>query len=71
MNFATATISQRIDMSEEALAEVLHRNGSMSVEIGDCPGTRALYVCAGPWEGAGRECHDLYLMARDIERLLS
>ncbi len=68
--FATASISQRIDMIEEALAQVLDRGGAMSVEIGDCPGARALYVCEGSWDGAGRERHDLYLMAREIERLL-
>lgn len=69
-SFATASISQRIDMIEEALAQVLDRGAGMSVEIGDCPGTRALYVCEGTWESAGRECHDLYQMAREIERLL-
>lgn len=70
LTFANASISQRIDMIEEALAKVLDRSGCMSIEIGDCPGTRALYVCEGQWDGAGRERHDLYQMAREIERLL-
>lgn len=68
--FATATISQRVDMIEDALARVLDRGACMSVEAGSCPGERALYVCEGTWEGAGRERHDLYQMAREIERLL-
>lgn len=68
--YSSAPIADRIEMIEDALAKVLDRSACMSVEIGDCPGTRALYVCEGTWDGAGRERHDLYQMAREIERLL-
>ena len=68
--FATATIAQRVDMIEDALARVLDRSGSMSVEMGQTACERALYVTEGPWDGAGRERHDLYEIAREIERLL-
>lgn len=70
-SFATASISQRIAMIEDALARVLNRSGSMSVEMGQTASERALYVTEGPWDGAGRERHDLYEMARELEVLLA
>lgn len=71
MTFSNASISQRIDMIEEALAQVLDRGTCMSVEMGDCPGTRALYVYYADLSGRDYiERHDLYQMAREIERLL-
>jgi len=69
LTFATANISQRINMLEEALARVLNRDSSMSVEMGHYPGDRAVYVTDPDWH-TGRIGHDLYQIARDLEALL-
>ncbi|MGC9368686.1 MAG: hypothetical protein ACP5DX_04005 [Paracoccaceae bacterium] len=63
-------IRDRIAVIEEALATVLDRDGTMSVERGDQYGERYVFVIGehGPDIRTG---HSLYEIARELEMLLS
>lgn len=63
-------IAQRIAILEDALAEVLDIDGTMSVERSSSDGDRAVYVVDGPYCDR-RVGHDLYAIARELERLLA
>lgn len=64
-------IAQRISILEDALAKVLDIDGTMSVELSsNSPGDRAVYVVEGPYSDR-RIGHDLYAIAREMERLLA
>ncbi len=62
-------IAQRVSILEDALAEVLDIDGTTSVELNGI-GDRAVYVVEGPYSDR-RIGHDLYAIAREMERLLA
>jgi hypothetical protein len=64
------TIYQRVEVIEEALAKVLNRDSTMSVEQ-----TGPAYRDRGVWviedhHSERRVAHDLYQLALEMERLL-
>lgn len=63
-------IAQSVSILEDALAKVLHIDETMSVECRDRPGDRAVYVIDGIYSDHRRR-HDLYAIARELERLLA
>ena len=63
-------IAQRISILEDALAKVLDIDGTMSVERSSSDCDRAVYVIDGIYSDH-RIGHDLYAIARELERLLS
>lgn len=63
-------IAQRISILEDALADVLDIDETMSVERSNAHCDRAVYVIDGPYCDR-RIGHDLYAIARELERLLA
>lgn len=61
------SVEQRIDILQEALAKVLDRDGTMSVEWDGS--TQYVWVTAEYADT--RSGHDLYQIARELEVLLS
>lgn len=69
MTFATANISQRINMIEEALEKVLDRSEALSVESFADGHPMHLWVNARPWSDE-RTGFCLHQIARELEALL-
>lgn len=67
--FATATISQRVQMLEEALEKVLDRGPEMSVEPFRNGEPMHVFVISSPWSD-NRTAHCLHQIARELEALL-
>lgn len=64
------TISQRVAILEEALAQALDRDGTMAVELFEAPGILAVMVPEiGSYET--RRAHMIHDIARELEVLLS
>lgn len=69
LSFATATITQRIQMLEDALEKVLDRGPEMSVEIYGPGEPMHVYVISSPWSDS-RTAFDINQIARELEVLL-
>ncbi len=70
ISFATANSFQRIQMLEEALEKVLDRGPEMSVEPYAPGEAMHVYVINGPY-GDVRIAHSIYVIARELEAMLS
>ena len=66
--FATATISQRVKMIEDALEKVLNRQG-MEIVPGHDLGEKAVLVVDGIYSDFEVR-HSLHTIARELEALL-
>lgn len=63
------TIHERVTILEEALAQCLNRDSTMLVDQFDTT-SRCVWVLEQPYS-EDRRGHDLYEIARELERLLS